>query len=92
MFPLLTRRLFLALIASSVSAGIDKGIPPVACPSCKGKGVLEYEDGRVTLRCHPCKGTGSVILNKCKSCGKMVPLYELDTPGKVCWNCDIVIP
>ena len=82
----------MALVAGGVTAGIEKGLPPVSCPSCKGKGFLEYEGGRVKIQCHPCQGIGSVILKKCKSCGKMVPFYELETPGKVCWNCDVVIP
>lgn len=30
----------------------------VKCPSCKGKGILEFEAGLIQIRCEVCKGKG----------------------------------
>ena len=96
MFP--DRRAFLCWIISA-NTTVSGALRPTntlsrvtdTCPSCKGKGRLHYGDGTVHI-CSPCSGSGIVSLKLCPKCKVLRPLFQLDTPSKLCWNCDVVIP
>jgi molecular chaperone DnaJ len=46
------------------------GTPPVACPSCGGKGQVRYQQGFFTVArtCPRCQGQGEVVSEPCETC------------------------
>lgn len=51
-------------------SGAAPGSSPVTCPTCKGKGALEDNQGLFSLSriCPQCNGRGTVVDNPCPSC------------------------
>jgi molecular chaperone DnaJ len=51
-------------------AGVEPGSRRVACPSCKGRGQLRYQQGFLTVArtCTHCGGEGHINQNPCKEC------------------------
>ena len=56
-------------------SGAKPGTKPETCPHCKGSGQLNIEQdtpfGRIVNRrvCHHCEGKGTIIKEKCTTCG-----------------------
>ena len=50
--------------------GAAPGSKPMACPQCKGRGQLRYQQGFFTVArtCGQCRGTGSIITTPCATC------------------------
>ncbi len=50
--------------------GAAPGSAPEACPQCKGRGQLRFQQGFLTIArpCHVCHGTGRLISQPCKTC------------------------
>jgi molecular chaperone DnaJ len=51
-------------------SGVEPGSSRAACPTCKGRGQLRYQQGFLTVArtCPHCGGQGQVIKNPCKTC------------------------
>lgn len=52
-------------------SGADPRHGPVTCPSCGGKGAVQYQQGFFTISrtCTNCRGTGRIVRNPCPECG-----------------------
>ena len=51
--------------------GAARGVQPVQCPTCRGKGRVRAQQGFFTVErtCPNCRGAGRVIEDPCKPCG-----------------------
>jgi molecular chaperone DnaJ len=51
-------------------SGLEPGAKRVACPACKGRGQIRYQQGFLTVArtCPQCAGEGQVNRNPCKRC------------------------
>ncbi len=51
-------------------SGVEPGSSRVACPTCKGRGQLRYQQGFLTVArtCPQCGGEGQVIKARCQKC------------------------
>ena len=51
-------------------SGAADGSKPTACPQCKGRGQLHYQQGFFTVArtCAQCRGAGSFIAKPCATC------------------------
>lgn len=50
--------------------GAAAGTSPVTCNACAGSGQIRFQQGffSVSRTCDQCRGTGRMIVNKCKTC------------------------
>jgi molecular chaperone DnaJ len=50
--------------------GAQPGTIASACPTCRGRGEVLYQQGFLSIRrtCHSCGGAGSVVRNPCTQC------------------------
>jgi molecular chaperone DnaJ len=51
-------------------SGVEPGSSRVACPTCRGRGQVRYQQGFLTVArtCPQCGGEGQVTRNPCKQC------------------------
>ena len=51
-------------------SGAQPGTIATACPTCRGRGEVLYQQGFLSIRrtCHTCGGAGSVLRNPCAQC------------------------
>ncbi len=51
-------------------SGSKPGSSPRACPTCRGKGQVSFQQGFfvVSRTCNQCRGQGTIISNPCSSC------------------------
>ena len=51
--------------------GCKPGSSPRACPTCRGKGQVNFQQGffNISRTCAQCQGQGSLITDPCSSCG-----------------------
>ncbi len=52
-------------------SGAKSGTAPQACPTCRGKGQVSFQQGffSVSRTCSQCHGQGSIIKDPCATCG-----------------------
>ena len=52
-------------------SGAKPGSSPRACPTCRGKGQIAFQQGffNVSRTCNQCRGQGTIITDPCGSCG-----------------------
>jgi len=50
--------------------GSEPGSRPAACPTCRGRGEVLFQQGFLSIRraCHTCKGAGQVLRDPCAQC------------------------
>ena len=80
MFPFMTRRVWLFLLAEGLFGPSQREGDMAKCESCEGRGRLYYEGGRYSVVCGPCDGQGEVRLRRCVKCRKLVQVFSI---GKV---------
>jgi molecular chaperone DnaJ len=51
-------------------SGAEPGSRATACPTCRGRGEVLYQQGFLSIRrtCHACAGAGQVLRNPCTLC------------------------
>jgi molecular chaperone DnaJ len=51
-------------------SGVEPGSSRAACPTCKGRGQLRYQQGFLTVArtCPQCGGEGQVVKSPCRAC------------------------
>ena len=51
-------------------SGAEPGSRATACPTCRGRGEVLYQQGFLSIRrtCHTCGGAGQVLRNPCAQC------------------------
>jgi molecular chaperone DnaJ len=61
--------------------GAKPGTAPQACPTCRGRGQVSFQQGffSVSRTCSQCQGHGSVIRDPCSGCGGSGRLRKLHT-------------
>lgn len=62
-------------------SGCRPGSSPQTCPTCRGKGQVNYQQGFFTVSrtCNQCRGQGSIITNPCSSCNGAGRVRKLHT-------------
>jgi molecular chaperone DnaJ len=52
-------------------SGAEPGSARTACPTCKGRGQVRYQQGFLTVArtCPQCSGEGQIVKSPCKACG-----------------------
>jgi molecular chaperone DnaJ len=52
-------------------SGAKPGTAPQACPTCRGRGQVSFQQGffSVSRTCNQCQGQGSIIKSPCADCG-----------------------
>jgi len=53
------------------ASGVEPGSKRVACPTCRGRGQIRYQQGFLTVArtCSHCGGEGQVTQHPCQACG-----------------------
>jgi molecular chaperone DnaJ len=51
-------------------SGAKKGVPPVTCPVCKGRGQVQQGGGFFIMQtvCPQCRGAGKIVKDPCPAC------------------------
>lgn len=51
-------------------SGAEPGSRATACPTCRGRGEVLYQQGFLSIRrtCHACGGAGQILRNPCAQC------------------------
>ncbi len=51
-------------------SGAKKGVPPITCPVCKGRGQVQQGGGFFTIQtiCPQCRGAGKIVKEPCPAC------------------------